>query len=424
LGPSIVPDTIVHLSSIAGAPLLDSAGERLGRVEDVVARLDQADRDPAVVGLVARIAGREMFVGIERVERLERAAARTATTKLNLAQFERRPEEVLLRADVLDHSLINVRNATLVTARDVEITCEDGTWRVTAVDPTFRVRLHRLLPRRFHGHDSQPAELIPWRDVEAFVGHVPTSRLKLGSMRLRRLHPAQIADLVEAASHSEGEEILAAVGQDKELEADVFEELDDDHQVEFLRERSDEQVAEVLSRMASDDVADLLLEIQQDRRVAVLNLLPGAKQRKVMRLLGYNPSTAGGLMNPDFVAVPASSTVADALEHVRASALSLQQIATVCVVDDHGALIDAVSLAELVRARPEQLLSELTDAQLPTVLAEADLPEVARLMTDYNLVAMPVLDQSGAPVGIIAVDDVLEQLLPAEWRRRAGAARG
>ena len=92
-------------------------------------------------------------------------------------------------------------------------------------------------------------------------------------------------------------QILAAVGEDKQLEADVFEELDDDHQDEFLRERSDEQVAEVLSRMASDDVADLLLEIQQDRRVAVLNLLPAAKQRKVMRLLGYNPSTAGGLMN-------------------------------------------------------------------------------------------------------------------------------
>jgi CBS domain-containing protein len=419
-----VPNAIVHLSSIAGAPLLDSAGERLGRVEDVVARLDESDRDPAVVGLVARIAGREMFVPIERLERLERAAARTATTKLNLAQFERRPGEVLLRADVLDHSLINVRNATLVTARDVEITCSEGTWRVTAIDPTFRVRLYRLLPRRFHGHDSEHAELIPWQDIEPFVGHVPTSRLKLGSLRLRRLHPAQIADLVEAASHQEGEEILEAVSYDKELEADVFEELDDDHQVEYLRERSDEQVAEVLGRMASDDVADLLLEIQQDRRVAVLNLLPAAKQRKVMRLLGYNPSTAGGMMNPDFVTVPASSTVADALDHVRASALSLQQIATVCVVDEHGALIDAVSLAELVRARPEQPLSELTDAQLPTVVAEADLPEVARLMTDYNLVAMPVLDQSGAPVGIIAVDDVLEQLLPAEWRRRAGAARG
>jgi CBS domain-containing protein len=418
-----VPDAIVHLSSIAGAPLLDSAGERLGRIEDVVVRLDQPDLNPAVVGLVARIGGRELFVPIDRVEQLERAAARMATTKLDFAQFERRPGEVLLRADVLDRSLINLRTATLVTARDVELVCEDGTWRLAGLDPSFRVKLYRMLPRRFRGHDTEHKEFVPWQDVEAFVAHVPSSRLKLASMRLRRMHPAQIADLVEAASHEEGEEILEAVGQDKELEADVFEELDEEHQVEFLRERSDEQVAEVLGRMASDDVVDLVLELDQDRRVAILNLLPAAKQRKVMGLLGYNPSTAGGLMNPDFVAVPNSATVGDALTQVRASALPLQQIATLCVVDEHGVFVDAVSLAELVRAEPGQCLSELTDPQMPTVPAETDLPEVARLMADYNLVAMPVLDQSGAPVGIIAVDDVLEQVIPEEWRRRAGAAR-
>jgi len=419
-----VPDAIVHLSSIVGSPLLDSTGERLGRIEDVVARLDLADQLPTVTGLVVRIAGREMFVPMDRIDRLERAAARTSTTKLNLAQFERRPGELLLRADVLDRSLINVQTASLVTARDVELVCEEGTWRVAGVDPSFRARIYRLLPRRFRGHDSDHTQFVPWRDMEAFVGHVPTSRLKLGSRRLHGLHPAQLADLVEAASHEEGEEILEAVSQDKELEADVFEELDDQHQVEFLRERSDEQVAEVLGRMASDDAADLLLEIQQDRRIPILNLLPAAQQHKVKSLLGHNPSTAGGLMNPDFVAVGVSSTVGDALGRVRASSLPPQAIETVCVLDEHGALIDSVSLAELVRAEPGQPLEALMDSQLPTVHAEADLPEVARLMADYNLVAMPVVDDSGAPVGIIAVDDVLELLLPEEWRRRAGAARG
>ncbi|MEO6858938.1 MAG: CBS domain-containing protein [Solirubrobacteraceae bacterium] len=417
-------DAIVHLSSVAGSPLLDSTGERLGRIEDVVARLDLADELPSVVGLVARIGGREMFVPMNRIDRLERAAARTATTKLNLAQFERRAGEVLLRADVVDRSLINVQTACLVTARDVELIREQGSWWVAGVDPSFRARIYRLLPRRFRGHDTEHEEFVPWRDMEAFVGHVPTSRLKLRSLRLRRLHPAQIADLVEAASHDEGEEILQAVSQDKELEADVFEELDDEHQVEFLRERSDEQVAEVLGRMASDDAADLLLEIQQERRIPILNLMPAAKQHKVKGLLGHNPSTAGGLMNPDFIVAPAKATVGDALDRVRASTLGLQQIALVCVVDEHGALIAPVSLAELVRAQPGQALSELTDSQLPTVFAEADLPEVARLMADYNLVAMPVLDHSGTPVGVIAVDDVLELLVPEEWRRRAGVARG
>ena len=134
---------------------------------------------------------------------------------------------------------------------------------------------------------------------------MPTSRLRLAHRRIAQLHPAQIADLVEAASHEEGEEILEAVGQDKELEADVFEELDDEHQLEFLDQRSDREVAAVLSRMASDDAADLLLEIKQERRRPVLDLLPSAKQRKIKGLLGYNPSTAGGVMSPDFVTVAA-----------------------------------------------------------------------------------------------------------------------
>jgi CBS domain-containing protein len=417
------PEQILHVSSLSGAPLLDSAGGTLGRIQDVIARLDQDASLPAVVGLVGRIGGRDLFVPISRIDRLERTAARAATTKLNLAQFERRPGEVLLRADVLDHSLINVRTARLVTARDVELVCDNGTWQVAGIDPSFRSRFYRLLPRRFRGHDTEHQQFVPWPDVEAFVGHVPSARLKLGTRRLGRLHPAQIADLVEAASHEEGEEIMAAVAQDKELEADVFEELDDEHQVEFLRERSDPEAAAVLARMASDDAADLLLEIQQDRRLPILNLLPAAKRQKIRGLLGYNPSTAGGLMNPDFVSVPVAATVDEALRRVRESSLGLQQIAVVCVVDPSGALVDAVSLAELVRARTEQPLSELTDAQLPTVPAEADLPDVARLMADYNLVAMPVLDPGGAPVGIIAVDDVLELLLPEEWRWRAGAAR-
>jgi CBS domain-containing protein/sporulation protein YlmC with PRC-barrel domain len=417
-------EVILHVSSLAGSPLLDSAGERLGRVDDVIARLDLADPLPAVVGLKVRIGGREMFVPISRAERLEPAAARTSTTKLDLAQFERRPGEVLLRADVLDRSLINVQAARLVTAREVELVCEDGTWRVAGIDPSFRARLWRLLPRRFRGHDSEHTQFVPWREVEPFVGHVPTSRLKLASRRLARLHPAQIADLVEAASHEEGEEILEAVAQDKELEADVFEELNDEHQVEFLRERSDEQVAEVLGRMASDDAVDLLLEIEQDRRIPVLNLLPAAKQRKLRALLGHNPSTAGGMMNPDFVSVPAEATVGEAIGRLRTSELGPQTASIVCVVDGAGVLTGAVSLAELVRASEHERLSSLPDGPGPTVTTEADLPRVAQLMADYNLIALPVLDHDGRPVGMIAVDDVLELLLPEEWRRREGIARG
>jgi CBS domain-containing protein len=419
-----MPEAVVHLSSLAGSPLLDSTGERLGRVEDLIVRLDAGDELPPVTGLKARIGGREMFVASERIERLEPQAARTSTTKLDLGQFERRPGEVLLRRDLLGRSVINVKTARLVRAREVELVCEAGTWRVAGIDPTFGAGIRRFLPRRFRVHERDHAQFVPWPEIEPFVAHVPTSRLRLRSLRLTRLHPAQIADLVEAASHDEGEEILQAVGHDKELEADVFEELDDEHQVEFLRERSDQEVAGVLARMASDDAADLLLEIEQERRIPLLNLLPPAKQLKIRLLLGYNPSTAGGLMNPDFASLPADATVAQALKRARESELAPGQLLALWVLDDQGHLLGGVFSSELIRAEPDVVVTSLIETAVPIVSPETELPEVARLMADYNLLAIPVIDSDEKPIGVVAFDDVLELLLPGEWRRRAGDARG
>ena len=140
--------------------------------------------------------------------------------------------------------------------------------------------------------------IVDWAEIEPFVAHVPTARLRIPYRKLSRLHPAQIADLVEAASHEEGEEIIKAVGQDRELEADVFEELDEEHQLEFIHSRSDSEAARLLATMASDDAADLITELDQDRRLHVLQLMPAPKQRKIRTLLNYNPDTAGGLDEP------------------------------------------------------------------------------------------------------------------------------
>jgi CBS domain-containing protein len=408
---------------LAGSPLLDSSGERLGRVEDLIARLDGDDELPPVTGLKARIGGRELFVPADRIARLEAHAARTSTTKLNLAQFERREGEVLLCGDVLGRSVINVATARLVKARDVELKWDGASWRVAGIDSSPGAGIGRFLPWRHRRHDADQGQFVPWTQTEPFVSHVPTSRLRLASRRLARLHPAQIADLVEAASHDEGEEILQAVGHNKELEADVFEELDDEHQVEFLRQRSDEDVAGVLARMASDDAADLLLEIEQDRRIPILNLLPAPKQLKLKRLLGYNPSTAGGLMNPDFPSLPAAATVGQARAYLRQSELAPSQLLTVWVVDARGHLVGGVFSSELVIAPEQTPLSDLIESAVPTISPETELPEVARLMADFNLVAIPVVDVDDQPMGVVAVDDVVELLLPDGWRRRAGVAR-
>jgi CBS domain-containing protein len=412
----------VHLSSVLRSPLLDRAEERLGRVEDLIVRL--ADRGyPPVTGLKARIAGRELFVPVDKVAALEPGAVRLAGEKLSLGRFERRAGEVLLGQDVLGRKLVNVEAdpPRLVAAHEIELACIEGWWRVVGVDPSTRARLRRLLPRRLRGMvEDRP--FLDWTDMEPFVGHVPSARLRFSYRKLANLHPAEIADLVEAASHDEGEEIIEAVGLDRQLEADVFEELDEHHQLEFIRERPDSQVAAVVGRMASDDAADLIVEIDQDRRGRVLALLAPAQRRQIEALLGYNPSTAGGLMSAEFIGLATGDAVARAIEKVRSSEVAPGTLTTVYLLDGQGRLAGSVPVVTLLRADPQTRLQELAEHEPVSVETGADLPEVARMMTDYNLVMLPVLDEEAHVVGVVTVDDVLELTLPAGWRRRFGVA--
>src|SRR5947209_10261905 len=321
---------VVHLSLVIGGDLRDSGGGRLGRVDDVIVRLDA--EYPPVSGLLASVASRQVFVPAEAVKEIRQDAVVLGASRLDLRPFERRAQEVLLKKDVLDRQLINVDGARLVRANEIELARLDGWYRVVGVDVGLRGMARRVLPRRLAGRVSLGA-FLDWASVEPFTGHVPTVRLRVPHPKLARLHPAQIADLVEAASHREGEEIIEAVGSDEELEADVFEELDEQHQLEFIAQRSDAEVADVLGRMAPDDAADVVVELAEDRREPVLSLVPAPKRAKIRALLGYDPAEAGGLMSPAFLCLDRHAAVAEAVERVRASAIPGDLLTTVYVMD-------------------------------------------------------------------------------------------
>ena len=420
---SALPETTLHLSTILRSPLLDREGERLGRVEDLIVRLADGGYPP-VTGLKARIGGRDLFVPTDRIATLEPGAVRLSGEKLSLGRFERRVGEVLLGQDVLGRKLVNVEAdpPSLVTAHEIELKCVDGWWRVVGVDHSSSAQLRRLLPRPFK-RTVADRPFLDWTDLEPFVGHVPTARLRFSHRKLANLHPAEIADLVEAASHDEGEELIEAVGQDRELEADVFEELDEHHQLEFIRERPDAQVAAVIARMAADDAADLIVEIEQERRGHILALLPPAQRLQIEALLGYNPSTAGGLMSPEFIALSESETAATALERVRSSEIAPETLTTILLSDGDGRLSGSVAVVTLLRTTAQTPLSSLAEHEPVSVHTDADLPEVARTMTDYNLVMLAVVDEQERVVGVVTVDDVLELTLPSGWRRRFGLVR-
>ena len=413
----------IHLSQLLGRPITDRDGQPLGRVQDVVVRFG-GQSPPVVKGLVAKVGGREVFVPVEQTGVFDGSELKLTSTRLDLRRFERRPGEVLLRADVLGHRLIDVPSAHLVRAADLELrqTWNDRgeeEWVLAGVDTRRRAR--GVLGIFGRGEDDDHA-FLDWSRFEPLIGHAGSAGLRGQFGRLRRLKPAQIADLLEEASKAEETEILGQVHADPELEADVFEELEEDQATRLLGERSDAEIAEVLARMRADDAADAIAELPQQRRQPVLDLLPPGQRTKVLTLLGYNPASAGGLMAMDFLTLAEDVTVAEALNAVgTATTLEPEALTSVHAADAGGRLCGVATVVQLVQADPAARLVDVCDTDPVRVGADTDVVDVAVLMSDYNLTTIPVVDPHRRMIGVITVDDVLEVTLPDDWRRRETA---
>jgi len=415
--PGASQASTLHLSELLRRPITDRGGESIGRLSDVIVRL-RGDDNPLVTGLVAAVGGRELYVPIEQVSSLGSDEVKLTSAKLDLRQFERRDGEVLLRADVLGHRLIDVESAQLIKAADLELVRRGEDRVVAGVDT------HRQARWLFGSRHGEPSEhsFREWAKFEPLIGHTGSALLRGPFARIRRLKPAQIADLIENASKEEETEILGQVHADPELEADVFEELDEDLATRLLGARTDAEIAEVLSRMRADDAADAIAELPQRRRQPVLDLLPQGQRTKVLTLMGFNPTSAGGLMGVDFLAVDCDAVVGEALAAVgRSASLQPEALTSVHCIDHRGRLCGVAKLVSLVQAEPLTPMREIYDDDPVRVGADTDVVDVAVLMSDYNLITIPVVDERRKMIGVITVDDVLEVTLPDDWRRREAA---
>lgn len=402
----------VHLSELLGRPLFPPTGEGIGKVDDVIVRLS-GDDYPPVTGLVAQVGGRRVFIAVDRLAELSTQRIALAKAQVDLRSFERRDSEVLLREDILRHRLIDVADAELVRAWDVELRATDGGWIVSCLDTRRPARLFGLI-RRTAGHPCQD-----WKAFEPLIGHSPSVRARASFGRVVRLKPAQIADLLEDASRTEGEEILDVVHADPELEADVFEELDPDIATRLFGDKTDAEVADVLAHMRADDAADAVAELGQGRRQKILDLLPAGTRTKVLTLLGFNAASAGGIMGVDLLTAPSDATVEEALRRIRlAESIQPEALVTLHAVDAANRLCGTVSVIRLLQADPGACLLDVADTDPVRVAAATDVVDVALLMADYNLMTVPVVDMDDQLLGVITVDDVLEATIPDEWRRR------
>ena len=400
----------VFLSAMLRDAVVDVDGRTIGTLADVIVRL-HPDRYPSLTGLVMRVGPNNVFVSINDVTTVDSKRISLGSAKLDLRPFERRDGEVLLKEAVLGHRLIDVDRAVLVRAYDVAITPDTDGWTATGLDVHRRGWLGR-------SHHEQHA-LRDWKSFEALIGHEASIHVRSGFRRLRGLRAAQIADLIESASTKERDDLLEHLHSNPDLEADVFEELEENHQTQVLKSRSTEEIADVLSRMRTDDAVDAILDLPQDRRRPVVDALPELKRADVLRLMRYQDSSAGGLMGVEYLAIDQDTSISEVLHIVRAATSQQPEaLTTIYSVDADKHLVGTLSLVRAIQAKPTALLREVSDLEPVHADPRDDIIDIANLMADYNLLSLPIIDDDAHILGVITVDDALEAAIPDDWRRR------
>ena len=403
----------VFVARLAGTTVFDPIGDQVGRVRDVVVLL-RAKGTPRVVGLVVEVPGRRrVFLPLTRVTSIDTGQV-ISTGLVNMRRFEQRGSETLAIGELLD--------------RRVELT--DGSGEATVVDLAMEQQRTRdwlitklFVRRQLPGKTSLMRRrgetlLIDAEDVRSLApGSAQGAELLLASYE--DLKPADLADVMHEMAATRRLEVARALNNERL--ADVLEELPEDDQVAILSGLTRSRAADVLDVMQPDDAADLLSELPVEQAAELLELMEPEEARDVRRLLAYEENTAGGLMTTEPVILGPETTIAGALAHIRRQDLTPALGSMVFVVrppveTPTGRFLGVVHFQRLLREAPHAAIGGLLDTEIEAVTPEAPLSQVTRLLATYNLLALPVLDGERRLLGAVSVDDVLDHLLPSDWR--------
>lgn len=401
----------IFVARLAGTPVFDPAGDQIGRARDVVVALrPTADRSlrPRVHGLVVEVQPhRRVFLPITRILRVE-AGAIVFSGKLNLRRFEKRASETLAIGQLLDRAVeLEGTPATVYDLAMEEV--RKSEWELT------KVAVYRGKRRE--------TRVVDWREVIGFdeVQEDQGAASLIAAFETQRA--ADLANALHELPFKRRVEVAAELDDDRL--ADVLEELPFTDQIGVLGALAPSRAADVLAEMGPDDAADLLQDLPVEQAAQLLSLMEPGEAAPVQRLLHYDENTAGGLMTSEPIVLPPSATVAEALAHLRQRDITPAVAAQVYVTrppteTPTGTFLGVAHFQRLLRERPSMLLGAALDHSIDPIRPDYALQDVTAYMAAYNLVAAPVVDELGRLLGAVTVDDVLDHLLPEDWREHHG----
>lgn len=407
--------TRVYVARLAGTAVFDPIGDQVGRVRDVVV-LIRAKGPPRAVGLVVEVPGRRrVFLPLTRVTSIDQGQV-ISTGLVNMRRFEQRAMETLVLGELLDRTVRFADGSGEAVIEDVSMARQrTGDWLVDQLFVRRRPQRVTTLSLRRRGATLT----VP---VEAVTGLAATTQTQ-GAARLLEayedLRPADLADVLHELGESRRLEVATAL--DNERLADVLEELPTDDQVAILSGLDRDRAADVLEAMQPDDAADLLHELTDEQTAQLLELMEPEEARDVRRLLEYEDYTAGGLMTTEPVILGPETTIATALAQIRRQDLppALASMVFVCrppLETPTGRFLGVAHFQRLLREPPHASVGSILDSDTESLTPDATLGRVTRLLAAYNLLALPVLDTEKRLLGAVSVDDVLDHILPEDWR--------
>ena len=401
----------VFLARLTGTAVFDPNGDPVGKVRDAVATLRTNNLPPRILGLVVEVPlRRRVFVPITRITSIESGAV-VITGLLNMRRYETRPGEVLVLGDMLDRSitLVASNEAVLVEDMGMELN-QTGDWLIT--------RVHIMRPGRGLRRKGATST-VAWDEVIGFAHPEQNQGVVNLLLTLANLRAADLATVLQDLPAKRRVEVAGALADDRL--ADVLEEMDEDDRVSLLAELEGERAADVLGEMDPDDAADLLREIGQERAEALLKLMEPDDAEDVLRLMNYEDYSAGGMMTTEPIVMSADYSVADALASIRKQEISPALASQIFIARQPletptGRFIGTVHYQRLLREPPSTLLGSIVDTDSRGVRPDASLHEVSSHLASYNMLSLPVVDANDRLLGAITVDDVLDHLLPENWR--------